>query len=390
MATFLLHTMDQTMQDQLASEAGVATMPTYRRTLSSNELSCFLPSRACGLNDVCNQATIHAPVFDLAAATLHCVGYPSTATLMACRVEMQPGRYDAQFALTPPSSPNQALAEATACVRIFDNMYGSELNRAWLAGDLRFCHYGDMIGDGIAIQENMQIILELLGGSSIPGGPPRTDAELRQILDDDGRSGGALKVMRTTLSHPLRRLGFWDWCRPSFNRRRGKSITRISRNDVLPDTFFRASKVPSQISASATNMGFALCNFAWIRFCAVHPEINALKDLPMLMYTAINLRRYLTLQPASPLESCMYIVLDYHNVVLPAFLPAGADPREMFWARSRAAQRQIAKEGAKAWARIDDAAARALSSPPAPCPPPAPNSAPSLALLGFSHNGNSD
>ncbi|KAF8195782.1 hypothetical protein K438DRAFT_2017044, partial [Mycena galopus ATCC 62051] len=60
----------------------------------------------------------------------------------------------------------------------------------------------------------------------------------------------------------------------------------------------------------------------------------------MLVYTAINLRRYL--KPASPLDSYMSLALEYNNVVLPAFLPRDEDANleNIFWAWSRGAQRQ--------------------------------------------------
>jgi hypothetical protein len=157
---------------------------------------------------------------------------------------------------------------------------------------------------------------------------------------------------------------------------------------------------------TVANAVWGLFNFAWIRLCAAHPEIDAPKDLPVLMYTTISLRRYLT--PPSPLESYMSLALDYCNVMLPAFLPADADPYKMFWARSRDAQRQMFKhansplllrravatgriraERAKAWARIDDEAAGALPrTARAPPPAPGPKPPPSIALLGVTHIGD--
>jgi hypothetical protein len=104
----------------------------------------------------------------------------------------------------------------------------------------------------------------------------------------------------------------------------------------------------------------------------------------------------------------MSLALDYCNVMLPAFLPADADPYKMFWARSRDAQRQMFKhansplllrravatgriraERAKAWARIDDEAAGALPrTARAPPPAPGPKPPPSIALLGVTHIGD--
>ncbi|KAF8126423.1 hypothetical protein K438DRAFT_2001408 [Mycena galopus ATCC 62051] len=91
-----------------ASEA-VATMPTYRPTLSPNELSYFLPSRAFGLNDIGNRIVNHAPPSLISPQRVRIVWaiLRLRHSLTGCRVEMQLGRYDdAQFALTPSSSPS--------------------------------------------------------------------------------------------------------------------------------------------------------------------------------------------------------------------------------------------------------------------------------------------
>ncbi|KAJ6617550.1 hypothetical protein B0H10DRAFT_2218488 [Mycena sp. CBHHK59/15] len=67
-----------------------------------------------------------------------------------------------------------------------------------------------------------------------------------------------------------------------------------------------------------------------------HPEFAGPNALPMIVYTAINLRRFLT--PPTPLSS--YMIL---NVVLPAFIPSSSDPHAIFCARGRAAQSQMRK-----------------------------------------------
>jgi hypothetical protein len=118
------------MSHQPAHETAAA-MPTYRRTLSPNELyalpprtpflhltfssSYFLPSRAYGLNDmICELPhfarprsdappagmTIHAPPALISSLRVRIVWAIMRLrhSLMACRVEMAPGCYDdAQF-----------------------------------------------------------------------------------------------------------------------------------------------------------------------------------------------------------------------------------------------------------------------------------------------------
>ncbi|KAJ7736888.1 hypothetical protein B0H16DRAFT_111074 [Mycena metata] len=466
------------MSHQPANEV-VATMPTYRRTLSPNELSYFLPSRAYGLNDMCTRNGIHAPPSLISPQRLYIVWAIMRLrhSLMACRVDMRPGRYDeAEFIYTPPSNPAQALAEAKACIRVFHDVSGPELLRRYFNGSRTLssecfsrmdvaCHgrvapgvhefhfvimYHHMINDTLAGQQTTHFIFELLAGPATPGGPPRTDNELAKILDDEWRQrwGGARHPHHAIVpATEVRVLGlarskFCDaaWKVDNLNIQK-KFIVRASvllllrlfklpqGGHVFPRTkspttnvrLFCAVFDEAQTAAinakckakhvTLANAVFGLCNFAWIRLCAAHPETNAPKDLPMLMYTALSIRRHLP--PPPPLTSYMSLALEYHNVVLPAFLPTAADPRKMFWARSAAAQKQMFKHGhsplmlrramvtnvergerAKAWARIDDEAdgtlprtRRAVQAQPQ-APAPNPKRAPALALLGMSNIGD--
>ncbi|KAJ7867699.1 hypothetical protein B0H14DRAFT_3587931 [Mycena olivaceomarginata] len=444
----MLHqaTSSEAMLPQPAHEV-VATMPTYRRTLSLNELSYFLPSRANGANDMFNRVTVHGPASLISPlrASMAWAILRLRHSLMACRVEMQPGCYDdAQFVYTPPSSPSQALSEATACVRILDGVPGPELSRSFLCGPrtlssdrlslLTIARHGQvspgiwefdivvmfahMIIDGIAMQESIQLILELLGGSDTPRGAPRTDAELAKLLAAEWaqRWGAkrhahdaivaATEVRIMGLSQSKFQEAAWKVDNQNVQRRfiGGHTFPRTKStftNFRVIQTQFDVSQTTAifaQCKANRTsvaNMTFALTNFAWIRLCAAHPEINAPKDLPTLIYTAVNLRRYL--KAASPLESPI------------------RGPDEDVLARGREAQRQIMGYAqsplltqramvnskvrgvrAKAWARIDDEADGTLPRTPrapAPAPPAATTpatAAPSLALLGFSHSGNWD
>ncbi|KAJ7867715.1 hypothetical protein B0H14DRAFT_332534 [Mycena olivaceomarginata] len=395
------------MFQQPANEAA-ATMPTYHRTLGPNELSYFLPSRADGVNDMCSE--LH-PFQDISSPTrpdrLIIHAPPSLITplrvrmawgilrlrhsLMACRVEMQPGCYDeARFALTPPSSPSRALTEAAACVRIFDDVTGPELMCAFMNGPrtlsanhlsrLDFALHGHvsqsthefqlifmlhyMINDTLGVYATEQHMCELLGGSATPGGPPRTDAELAKVLDHEWmQRWGALCVAHDLIvaATEVRILGLsqskfqeaaWKVDNQNIQKRSiGGHVFLRTKSPAFKMRLIQARFDVSQTKAifskcksnrvTVANAVWGLFNFAWIRLCAAHPEIDAPKDLPVLMYTAISLRRYLT--PPSPLESYMSLALDYCNVMLPAFLPADADPYKMFWTRSRHAQRQMFK-----------------------------------------------
>ncbi|KAF7367012.1 hypothetical protein MSAN_00960300 [Mycena sanguinolenta] len=420
------------------AHGAMAEMPTYRRNLSPNELSYFLPSRAYGLNDLINRMVIHAPPSLISPLRVRIAWaiIRLRHSLLACRVEMAPGCYDeAQFALTPPSSPSQALAEATACVRIFHDATGPELMHRFLNGSRTLasdtlsrldvaCHgqvspgthefhlilmIHHMINDSLATSETEQLLCELLGGPATPGGAPRTDAELGGILDEEWkRRWGCARILGRGWSRVQE--AAWKIDHQNIQKQligghvfpRSKSPTGSTSMRLIHARFsllqtkklFATCKAQRVTLANAT---FAAFNFAWIRLYTLHPEIEAPKDLPMLMYTAISLRRHLP--RASPLESNMSLGLEYHGVVLPAFLPRDEETKKkVFWERARKAQAQMRRharsplllqravvsgmvraERAKAWARVDDGTSSASS------PAQNPNSVPSLALLGITH-----
>ncbi|KAJ7716383.1 hypothetical protein DFH07DRAFT_934257 [Mycena maculata] len=465
------HTMP--LSHPIQEPASATTMPTYRRTMSQNEISYFLPSRAYGLNDMSCRLIFRAPPTLITPIRIRIVWAIMRLrhTLMACRFEMEPGCYDdAQFVYTPPSTPREALAEAAACVRVYNDVTGPELMQDFLSGPrtlsadclsalhvanhgrvapgineyhmLAMYHHG--INDTLAVGGSLQITLELLGGPATPGGAPRSDVELARLLDDEWRRRWSVARDPADVIVPAteaRILGLprskfceaaWKVDHQLIQKRfiGGHVFPRI-KTTVVQHRLFQVKFSVAQTTAilakckshgvTLQNTMFALCNVAWIRLCAAHPEIPAPKALPMLMYTAISIRRYLA--PRSPLSSDMSLALEYFNVVLPAFLPRKADPRKVFWARGRAVQRQMfayahsplllgrslvtsAARGrrAKAFARLDDEkdgtlprraspSPRALASPspPNPKPAPAPNAPPpAAALLGLSLAGNTD
>ncbi|KAJ7188858.1 hypothetical protein C8R46DRAFT_877429 [Mycena filopes] len=427
--------------------------------------SYFLPSRAYGLNDMCTRHGMQAPPSLISPQRLYIVWAIMRLrhSLMACRVDMPPGRYDeAEFVYTPPPTPAQAIAEAKANVRVFDDVPAAELLRRFFNGPRLLasdcfarmdvaCHgqvspgvhefqflmmYHHMINDTLAVQRTTHYIFELLAGPATAGGPPRTDTELVKILDYEWRQrwGGtrlahdaivpATEVRVLGLAQSKFHEAAWKVDNQNIQKRfigghvfpRVKSATTNVR--LVRARFNEAQTAAINAKCKANrvtlaNAAFALCNFAWIRLYTVHPELNAPKDLPMLMYTALSIRRYLP--PTPPLTSYMSLALEYHNVVLPAFLPKSADPRKMFWARSAATQKQMFRHGhsplmvrramvtnaergvrAKAWARFDDEADGTLPRTPRPAPPapPAPAAgpkrAPAVALLGISNVGDMD
>ena len=161
---------------------------------------------------------------------------------------------------------------------------------------------------------------------------------------------------------------------------------------------------------------FAICNVAWARI----GEECCDRALPMLMYSALNLRPYFTRKPTSDLwASYWYLAIGYFNVALPSFLPGDTHTQEpTFWLRARQAKEQSTRaaksplvasrthemsrkrgEQARAWGREDDEREKGTWVPPQPASIapkveqslfPARAKAPSSALIGLSLLGNLD
>ncbi|CAK5276733.1 unnamed protein product [Mycena citricolor] len=419
-----------------ASAENAASNRVFRRTLSPNELSYFLPSRASGLNDMFTQVIIHAPPAPMSPRRVH-IAWTITRlryTLLSCRVEMPPGRYDqAEFVYTPPPSPSSALHEATSSLRIRDDIRGHQLIADFLNGPrtlssdclarLDLVRHGEvesgkheyhimfsclhMIGDLLGVQQMMDGMFRLLGGAGT------TDDELQMLLEREWdvrwRAGGIAVATEARIAGlGMGKLAAAAWKVDYLNVQRRSIGAHVFPRIKAPRTNIRLIQIrfshaqTAEIfknckanGTTAQNVFFALCNWAWIRLCAAHPEIGADRTLPMLMYTAVSLRRHLT----SDVD--LSLALDYTNVVLPSFMPRNIDERRILWERARSAQKQVARyarspyllqrsllstaaraQKAKMWARIDDGLELPSVIKQKAVSPP------SLALLGVTHAGD--
>ncbi|KAK7052427.1 hypothetical protein R3P38DRAFT_2860260 [Favolaschia claudopus] len=439
------------------NESGVSAR-SFSRKLGPNELSYFLPSRANGLNDIFTRVVFRAPPALITPFRLQIVWaiIRIRHSLLACRIDMSPGCYDdARFVYTPALSPQDALEEAGRSLTIHDHQTGPQLDAVFISGSRQLSsrclsrmdvvrrrdvspgidefHMAfavlHAITDGTSAHANT--ILTFLGGSSIPGGPPRTDDELLKILDDEwrtrwGSGRPSFEVIipsaesrcprvKSKFQMAAFKVDFMNIQRRAIGAHTFPRIpSHIMKQTVLEVEFDHAetASLLAQCQAKGVtlqNTVFALCNFAWIRISDDHPEINATKNLPMLFYTAISLRRHLA--PLSPLASTMSLALGYGNIVLPAFIPTSANPRAIFWLRARSAHNQMRKQTqsplllgraqilgaerarrAKEFARQDDEADGTLppSNPQKHAQQPAAPSGgfPSVALMGISHLGD--
>lgn len=191
------------------------------------------------------------------------------------------------------------------------------------------------------------------------------------------------------------------------------------RHTVVPTIAFPTERTQAMLKkckahgVSISAALFAVCNVAWARLG------HGARELPALMYSALNLRPYFSVPRPPPWDSYWFIAIGYFNVVLPAFLPADrAAVAPAFWHRARQAKEQSARAAkhpllvsrtremaqergarARAWAREDDARENGTwVAPPLPAPSAAPTEpvlparaeAPSTALIGLSLLGNLD
>ena len=142
---------------------------------------------------------------------------------------------------------------------------------------------------------------------------------------------------------------------------------------------------PSILAVAVTAVVPVLVPFAG------HVSRLSYREMPTLMYSALNLRPYFTKPPSSSLwNSYWYLAIGYFNVILPSFLPSGVPSQEpTFWLRARQAKEQstraaknplvasrtqeMARERgarARAWGKEDDEREKGTYVPPAPAPAP--------------------
>ncbi|KAJ7125793.1 hypothetical protein C8R43DRAFT_709421 [Mycena crocata] len=440
-----------------------AAMPSYFRTLSPNELSYFLPSREYGLNDMYLQLIVRAPPNLVSPLRLRIAWAIMRLrhTLLASKIEMEPGCYDgARFKYTPPASPSKAVDEVGDTLQIYDDRTGPDLVSAFIdpaaprtlsaeqIARLDVARHGPVapgieeyhlvfmlihaVSDGVTVYRHSNMILELLGGSATVGGRPRTNAELLHLLGMEwtvrwgvtrtdeviiAATEDQLPVPRTKLQEAAWKVEHQNVLRRAVGGHVFPRVKTKATKHVLLNARFTRLETQAMIAkcksqrVTLSHAILALCNYAYIRTEANHPEFGASKMLPTMFYTAVSLRHHL---PApSPLSSYMSLALAYCNVVLPSFVPPSADPHAMLWHRARSAKTQMSGYArspllfgrsqmmsveralrAKAFAAQDDEAAgivpRRTVRPPPLQPPPATSTVPSAALLGLSFLGDLD
>ncbi|KAF8846056.1 hypothetical protein BDN67DRAFT_992998 [Paxillus ammoniavirescens] len=428
-------------------------LPRVERKLGSNELSYFLPSRANGVNDMYLHLGFDAPEQLVRRARVHAVWAILRVRhpLLASKVTIR-NYEDVRFIYMPPQSPEDALLDAENTVE-YRNTSKDDLIDAYLNGDRTLSNdrlsclivsqggppslpsppstpcqttptaedapeplythdilicAAHFLGDGMALHQFANDFFGLLGSQ-------KTQEELERQLSDEWNfvlPNAMEDNFPTETSRFRRAIGKVD-----FNISKCKTIggqtfpqkSRQARHTIVPTVSYDEDRTKAILKRCKTHgvsvsaALFAICNIAWARYG------NGQRDLPTLMYSALNLRPYFTVK--SPHDSYWFLAVGYFNVVLPNFIPQSAELSSIFWHRARLAKEQSTRaakhpmvvsrcqsmaaeraQRARVWAKEDDDKEHGIPVAPPLVPQPAVVAprAPSSALIGLSLLGNLD
>ncbi|KAJ7597467.1 hypothetical protein C8J56DRAFT_320793 [Mycena floridula] len=422
------------------------TKPRLERQLGDTEISYFLPSRENGVNDMYLHLGLQAPphVMERSRVTLVWAILRARHPLLASTVEMNDYN-DIRFVYSPFSKQdalqnaheNLDYRKSTKDVLLNEYLNGPRTLGPEKLSYLTISSHPDtryplqsydfllqathFIGDGMALHNFANDFFVLLGDSKL------TDDDLNDLLNSEleARWGaetpqglppaletGLYPTEQTNLHRLASRVEFQsNQARliggHSFNRRPGNHAvnTVVPTISVDKERTKRMLKSCKSHGVSISSVMFALCNLAWARTSKEKTE------LPIMFYSAMNLRQYLSPAPMKPLhDSYFHLAIGYFNVILPHFFPSD-DVAKTFWHRARAAKEQSANAAknplivprsrvmateratrAKQWAKEDDLKANGLWKAPPKLPLSHSEQAkpPSVCLIGLSLLGNLD
>ncbi|KIO24779.1 hypothetical protein M407DRAFT_212016 [Tulasnella calospora MUT 4182] len=451
--------------------------PTSQRLMGDTELSYYLPSRADGVNDMylhlgfSAPRRLLAPQRVLAAWTLLLLRHPP----LAARVIPPPSAASpfgtdysqAKFSYTAPASPAEALSQASANLELRKDQSKDELIDQYLNGDRilgddklsclilsenassageDMAEYNILVcavhflGDGMALHRFANELFTLLAEAGT--GETLTAEDYEELLRNEWEAKwGSARVTLASVLPPavedslapvtgkLRKAAVKvDFLNSSRKDIGGHSLPRAKGNQrktLVPTTAFDAvttrailKKCKAQ-GVSISNALFALSALAWSRVQQRDRNQEFRKELPIMMYSALNLRPYL--RPCD--LSYWFVSVGFFNVVLPSFLPSPKSREDermdndtlhsTFWHRARVAKAQssraakhpmlvsrthetakVRSKRAQTFAAEDDARSQGIPVPsviPSSTPTVVePSAAPSMALLGLSLLGNLD
>ncbi|KAH9982832.1 hypothetical protein BGW80DRAFT_1160922 [Lactifluus volemus] len=439
-ATATLPTPNVSDEEVLVSNSQQLTMSdvrqqgpiSYERQLGDNELSYYLPSRAIGVNDMYLHLGFKAPKSRILRRRVRAVWaiLRMRHPLLASKVVMR-SYEDVRFVFHPPSSAEDALAEADGVLDFRSQSKDGTYPLVGLTEQATDSDDGDrvvdfelficaahFIGDGMALHQFANDFFGLLGSAGSP-------EELEQNVADEWKQRWAHPIPSDTPALPLssdeklgiekhrfrRAAGQIDF--QNFLRKQigGQAFPRRCdpvRHTIVPTTSFKEDLTKVMLKkckaqgVSISSALFAVCNIAYARMTSREKQ-----ELPMMMYAPINIRSYF---PKAAQDSYWFLAVGYFNVVLPNFMPTSSDVSETFWHRARKAKEQSSRvasspliksriramaimrgKQSRLWAKEDDEKAAGTWVPP---PPTTDESSapkhPSQALTGLSLLGNLD
>ncbi|EGN93129.1 hypothetical protein SERLA73DRAFT_64480 [Serpula lacrymans var. lacrymans S7.3] len=404
-----------------ATSNGKTSEPVqYERRLGESELSYYLPSRATGVNDMYLHLDFRAPEHLLRHARVRMVWaiLRGRHPLLASRVHMYEYN-DVRFIYTPPQSPEDALISADN-----DLEYKSNTTRNGRNQEAPLKNYDMMIcathflGDGMALHQFANDLFGLLGSS-------KTQGDLEALLNEEWQARWAGSIAEDSVLPESMEYRFPPET-SKFRRAVGKVDFQRSQDELIGGQAFpRRSKQPRHTTVQTVSYDvdrtkailkrckahgvsvsaalFAICNIAWAQLS------QAKKELPTMMYSAVNLRPHFTVTSLN--DSYWFLAVGYFNVILPTFIPRSVELSTVFWHRARIAKEQSTRAAknpmivsrsrlmaserglrARIWAKEDDDKDRGLfvSPPPASTTHVKAVRAPSTALMGLSLLGNLD
>ncbi|KAK7440236.1 hypothetical protein VKT23_017177 [Stygiomarasmius scandens] len=412
---------------------------SYRRPLGDSEYSYFPASQNNGIGDMFLHLAFRAPVQFLQhdrVATAWAVIRSRHPLLMSTIVVDQNTPNVAFFNFSPPETVGDAISEAQGAL-VFTHKSQDDLISDYMNGprtlsndhlsyliistpqavtnaaqetasyDLLMCapHFA---GDGSSLHQCTHELLALLSS-------PLSNAQISEELSNGNvwndvlppALESRLPVKQHIFPKAVAQVNYAQTLRKEIGghvfSRTQRAAQRTASVEMVFDETETASILRNCKSQNVTvnHALFVLCNFAWGRSINLDTSNSEGSRLPTMMYTAINLRPYLSPHPAS---TYWYLALTYFNVVLPSFLPQNASNNPgVFWHRARAVKAQTRKavqspfltaralEGART--RASRARGITVSVPGMDVIEPKNDStsrAPSLALMGLSLIGNLD
>ncbi|OBZ78702.1 hypothetical protein A0H81_01213 [Grifola frondosa] len=405
----------------------------YERKMGQTELSYYLPSRQSGVNDMYLHLGFRAPGQFVRRERVSAVWaiLRLRHPLMCARVEMH-GYDDVRFVYDAPLSPEDAFADADANLEYRrqskDELIDAYLNGSRTLSDSRLSYLiisvpkedvamptpprtpspsrtareiavppedeaerqfellicaMHFLGDGMALHQFANDFFSLLGSE-------KSDVELNAVLAQEWQNRWGNTDQDNVLppaledNMPLPDVGF---------RRAAANVDfQLSQQKLVGGQGFPRKKTPNNCKAHGVSISaalFAISNIAWARVG------GGTKELPAIMYSALNLRPYFTVKRPSPWDSYWFLAIGYFNVILPNFLPSEGSAESAFWHRARQAKEQSAR--AAKHPLEDDEREKGTWVPPAHSsePPkesilPARAKVSTAALIGLSLLGNLD